>query len=304
MRRRALQPEDNAGHDRWLVSYADFITLMFALFVVMYSVSTINAGKYRVLSDTLGAVFTDAPEGAPPTSTGELAPAVEIAGDKPIMVVSPSVDSAALAALEAASMEAPLTAADGDASGPATAFGPDELAERFTKALAQSFVPEGARVRRVDDRVEIELDSELLFDAGAARVSARGIEALRALAADLKTAGTVRVEGHTDDRPIASVQFPSNWELSAGRAASVASLLAGFGVEPALLSATGYGAHRPEADNGTADGRARNRRVLLVVGGAASAAGAATPAATVRAGAAGAALERLDAWPAKEGLQP
>lgn len=248
--RRPRADTESERHDRWLVSYADFITLMFALFVVMYAMSSVNTGKYRVLSETLGAIFAD------PTPVHGAAAAGAVPGGGPI----DSAGSPAMA-LEAAALDAtPLPAG--------TPFDAERVAARVDDALQQVLAPGQGRVRRVEDRVEIELDAEMLFDPASARVAEAARPVVREVAAALRALpAAIRVEGFTDDRPIASARFPSNWELSAARAASVVRLLAELGVDPARMAAIGYAQHRPVADNATAEGRARNRRVVIVVAG-------------------------------------
>jgi chemotaxis protein MotB len=300
VKRRSHLDQEPDRQDRWLVSYADFITLMFALFVVMYSVSSVNAGKYRVLSDTLGAVFAEA-TGTPPRAPGELLPAIEATGNRPIAIVAPGTPTQTLIALESASLEpaVPVDAPAGDnATGVARALDLAGIADRVQGRLQTSIAPEHAKVRKVLGRIEIEFDSAVLFDVGSARIAEAALPAVAAVAEELRaTRAPIRVEGFTDDRPIASTQFPSNWELSAARAASLVHLFSEMKIDPARMAATGYGQYQPIADNGTPEGRSRNRRVVVVVGGAQ------VPAAGAGEGQAEAegTLQRIDEFPQPEG---
>jgi len=278
-----------------MVSYADFITLMFALFVVMYSVSSVNAGKYRVLSDTFGAVFADGGPGVRPVPEAAVEGMFEPGGDRPFPILPEA--PAALTDLEEAGLDAapaPPPAPDAGARAPEP-VDPASLAERAGARLAAVLAPEDVRVRALGDRVEIELNSSMLFDSGSARVAREALAAMQALAEVLGPApGGIRVEGFTDDRPIATEQFPSNWELSAARAASVSHLLARLGIEPQRLAATGYAQYRPVADNGSSAGRERNRRVVIVAmagDGAVDASGATT----------GGKLLRVEGFPRRAG---
>jgi len=251
-RQRAL--EEPAHQDRWLVSYADFITLMFGLFVVMYSVSSVNDGKYRVLSDSLEQVFRSVDAGIAPQGAGlePGSPAFGVfePGGAPI---GEAGSAAALAQLEAAAGErAALAAATSPAARQA--------------ALAQLSRRDDVTVRELGDRIEVALDDALLFASGAARIRPAGLELLAEVAGAVAGAPALRVEGHTDDRPIANLRFGSNWELSAARAASVVEELAALGLPPERMAALGFGEFRPIADNGTAEGRASNRRVVIVAG--------------------------------------
>lgn len=278
-----------------MVSYADFITLMFALFVVMYSVSSVNAGKYRVLSDTFGALFADAGPGARPVREAAVEGIFEPGGDRPFPVLPEA--PAALTDLEEAGLDAvpaPPQAQDTGARPPEPVDAAT-LAERAGARLAAVLAPEDVRVRALGDRVEIELNSSVLFDSASARVAREALAAMQGVAEVLRAApGSIRVEGFTDDRPIATEQFPSNWELSAARAASVSHLLARLGIEPQRLAATGYAQYRPVADNGSSAGRERNRRVVIVAmagDGAVAASGATT----------GGKLLRVEGFPQRAG---
>ncbi len=232
-RRKRHEEPDN--HERWLVSYADFITLLFAFFVVMYSVSQVNEGKYRVLSGSLESAFRPkAAEGAPPPSG--------------------MVPGAAPAA-------APGVLQGGGALSPIQLLA-KEVAGQLKPLLDQGLVD----IRERSGWLEIEINNRILFGSGSARP---GEEAKVLLALLGKVLGRfpnpVQVEGYTDNLPIDNAAFSSNWELSAARAAAVVNLLARHGVDPAQLVALGYGENSPVASNDTPEGRARNRRVILKI---------------------------------------
>lgn len=222
-RQRRDQPEFNP--DRWMVSYADFITLLFAFFVVMYAISSVNEGKYRALSDTLRSNFRNDTVAGAAAPTPVEAPA-QRSGPKPI----------------------------------------DMVAERLQEALGDHLQMDRVSLRRTDRGVEVSIDSRLLFETGRSRIQPDYRSVLAQLADVLgRTDHRIDVEGFTDDRPIDTQRFPSNWELSAARAAAVVRQLAAGGVSPEHMAAVGYGPYRPVADNETASGRARNRRVVLLV---------------------------------------
>lgn len=244
MGRRARHEQEHENHERWLVSYADFITLLFAFFVVMYAISSVNDGKYRVLSDSLTSAFRAAGAArpaAPPGITTALVTPIQLnprrnarneeAARRERRERARSLASAAMSALE------PLV------------------------RQGQVQVSEGAR------GITIEINSGMLFASGDAVLSAEAEHVLRAMASVLAQQGEfpITVEGHSDNTPIASARFPSNWELSAVRAASVARLLAESGIGPGQLSAIGYGDQRPLESNFTPEGRARNRRVAVLI---------------------------------------
>jgi chemotaxis protein MotB len=244
-RRRALQ--DEANHDRWLVSYADFITLLFAFFVVMYAISSVNEGKYRVLADSLNAVFADPSELDRPMPTVAASPVVKAL--EPAVIPSPIP------------VQPPVQRDEPPADHDIAA-----VAQRISITL-QSYIDDGlVEIARVGDRLQLQIKSKLLFDSGSAQLAGTALGALRDLARILTPLpNQLQVEGHTDDVPISTLQFPSNWELSAARAASVVHFFNRLGVPADRLAAIGYGEHRPIASNATEDGKARNRRVTLMI---------------------------------------
>ncbi|MBD3619636.1 MAG: flagellar motor protein MotD [Chromatiales bacterium] len=255
MARRRRQTEEHENHERWLVSYADFITLLFAFFVVMYSISSVNEGKYRVLSDALVNAFRDPARSLDPIQVGELAKA-------PYSPVNPTVRQLP------PSLELPLSASliEGVSSGP----GPqaEAIADEVQAAMQPLIDNDLIDIRRLDDRIEVEIKTSILFDSGSASAAGESTPVLRRLAEILRNyPNRIHVEGFTDNLPINTLVYPSNWELSAARAATVVRILEEYGVDPARLAATGFGEHQPVADNATAEGRSANRRVVLVVMG-------------------------------------
>jgi len=265
--RRRRKQEEHENLERWLVSYADFVTLLFAFFVVMYAISSVNEGKYRVLSDTLTEAFRDPVRASQPArGPARQAPT----GIEPIQPVEAApAGSTSLAPVPDAGSEAGILPAGGGATiagSKGRAENLDELAASLEDEL-QDFV--GQRlvdIRKVGDTIEVAMKSQLLFDSGSARLAPAALPALDGLGQVLLASGNaVRVEGHTDDRPINTLQFPSNWELSAARAASVVHFLMRLGIAPERMAAIGYGEHRPVADNALEEGRQSNRRVTLVI---------------------------------------
>jgi chemotaxis protein MotB len=264
MARRRRHEEEHQNLERWLVSYADFITLLFAFFVVMYAVSSVNEGKYRVLSETLNAVFTVAPRSDDPIQIGEQPRGVPVLPDGPLATQQTEPEEGGNAQ---AATGVPATNADAavkarfkeDGSAQRTA---DELTVSLQEYLDQGLV----KITRDGDRIEIEMKERMLFGSGDARLSHEALRALRTLAQTLKRIPShLQVEGHTDNVPISTAAYPSNWELSAARAASVVHFLARTGVEPWRMAAVGLGEHRPVAENADEKGRAANRRVTIVV---------------------------------------
>ena len=140
------------------------------------------------------------------------------------------------------------------------------LAATIEDMLSDYVDQELVEVSFSEDRVQVNMKDKMLFGSGSAQLSSAAVKALRDISRVLATVpNSVMVEGNTDNRPISTREFPSNWELSAARAASVVHLLTRFDIDPSRLSAIGYGEHRPVAGNDSDEGRAKNRRVTLVI---------------------------------------
>lgn len=242
MRRRRKLDEEHDNHERWLVSYADFITLLFAFFVVMYALSSINEGKYKVLSNSLTNAFrnvTGQAGGQPLTLT----PGAPVLPPKPVVKVDRQAEQKKV---EREKMK--------------------NVAKDIMEALQPLVAAGKVRLLETSRGVTIEINDSVLFAAGQARLQAPSVSALGAIAQVLAaTDFPITIEGHTDNVPIATPQFPSNWELSALRATTVLRLFNDSGVGAERLTAIGYGETRPLETNTTPEGRGRNRRVSILI---------------------------------------
>ena len=231
---------EHVNHERWLVSYADFITLLFAFFVVMFAASNADHQK-----------------------AGKIAKAVEVAFNE-------------LAVFESGSKSVPL---NGDGNS---------VSEVFSEVKMMQPSKDGALMKSVKSQLEQDLKEEIqksvvhigedsrgltvslaeagFFDSGSAVVKEASLPVLQRIAEKLRDIPqNLRVEGHTDNTPIHTAMFPSNWELSTARATNVLQALISAQIPPQRLSAVGYGEYHPTASNSTTDGRARNRRVDLII---------------------------------------
>ncbi len=249
MSRRRKSEEEHENHERWLVSYADFITLLFAFFVVMYAISSVNEGKYRVLSDSMVQAFRSV--NANVKGNQIIVPATIMTSSEagpPVARPQTERDRAIKAKREALSKKMRSIAEDiKRVLGPLTRDG-------------QVRVTEGAH------GITVEINASVLFPVGEAELDASAGRSLFAVAQVLAGADfPITIEGHTDNVPINTPRFPSNWELSAVRASSVVRLFVDAGVDPGRLTAAGYGDQRPVASNDSEAGRARNRRVTLLI---------------------------------------
>jgi chemotaxis protein MotB len=227
LKRRPIDLQIN--HERWLVSYADFVTLLFAFFVVMYSVSHVNEKKYQELSATLNEVFSDSFKN-------------EFELDTEVISDSESDEGKKMMAL-------PI------------------LADSFYRQLAPLIEDGSIEVTSNEFWLQISLNNRILFDVGSVKPIQQANRVIANIAVILSgTQNPINVEGFTDNVAINTTQFPSNWQLSTARAAAIVQLLVANGVEPEQLSAVGYGEFQPIADNNSASGRAKNRRVSILIG--------------------------------------
>lgn len=251
---RKKKPEEHENHERWLVSYADFITLLFAFFVVMYSISSVNEGKYRVLSDSISSAFDPSEAGLPIKLNNPLKP--------------PIVSHAATSSnVPSSSMQSQnLSAYGGVEASKKDKINLRKIASRVAKGLSPLIDKKLVKVKKNDLWIEIEINSNILFASGRASLQQKAQPVLRDVAKVLGDFDNqIQVEGFTDNVPINTEDFQSNWELSAARAASVVHLFSDAGVKPTRLSAVGYGEFKPIAKNNTAEGRQKNRRVNIIV---------------------------------------
>lgn len=257
-RGRKKKIEDHENHDRWLVSYADFITLLFAFFVVMYAISSVNEGKYRVLSDTMVEAFSEELKEQKQTRAPLLSPERQQGdfldrGEEKTVQHDPGV------AQQNSRSSLPSDVQPQDDRLWAVASNLDSALQDFVDRKL-------VKINLQGDKIEVQLSNKMLFGSGSARLSAEARKAFRDIATIIKPLdNSIHVEGHTDNVPIKTITYPSNWELSAARAASVVEYLARQGVDPARLAAIGYGEYRPVSSNETAEGRSQNRRVSLLI---------------------------------------
>ncbi len=233
--------EDETNADRWMISYADFITLLFAFFVVMYAISSVNNEKYKVLSETLQKAF-----------------AVEVASLAPIQVGDPAT------APSPHIVDVPNTRGYADADpGNTEILDPVDAVESMLGGFAMQ---QGMQINSDGDWLELTLDPSLLFAPGSADLPQSATAVLTPVLELVKsTRQPVTVEGYTDNVPSESGPYRSNWALSAARAATVADFFSDGGIRRERLAAVGYGESHPIATNATPTGRSQNRRVVVVI---------------------------------------
>lgn len=252
------QESEHEPLDRWLVSYADYVTLMFALFVVLYSIAIHKEEQYKTISETLSQVF----EKPVDNQTG-------VTGDAVLTDNQPRSDYQQFGA----SLESP-TGPDivADAKEQPVLEKPQfgnplvSLQEQLTQSLANLIEKGVAKVESDEDWLTIQLNSGLLFPSGSGSPIASADIVLKEIVTLLnQTNNVIRVRGYTDNEAINNEIFDSNWELSMARAMAVLRRLQALGVKPERLAAEGYGQYSPFADNSTPQGRSENRKVVIAV---------------------------------------
>jgi chemotaxis protein MotB len=238
------------------------VTLLFALFTVMYAVSSVNEGKFRVLSDSMIAAFRGTPKSVHPINIGDKESGK--GGDKPLTGVSPTV----LLKMQTSPIgqTSPTPDQANPASGQKVASGLVRMEREVQDAMQALIGAKLVTVRRNPLWLEVEINTDILFPSGSGGFVTEAAPILDKLAEVLKRfPNAIRVEGHTDDRPIRTSAFPSNWELSAARAASVVHEFMKAGIDPLRLEIVGFGEFHPRLPNDSAAGRNANRRVSILI---------------------------------------
>lgn len=238
---RRHKKHEHVNHERWLVSYADFITLLFAFFVVLFASGQADKKKQQRFATAMNQAFSQMALFEPHSKQPAL---TESSGPNPEATPKP--------------VELPLQTSA-------------HALEQQVQQLIQQQVSQGKihsdaiTVRSTPEGVVVSLHEAGFFDSASAQVRPSALDALSSVIAQLP-AGGVRVEGHTDDQPIHSALYASNWELSSARASAIARLLLEHShTDPATLAVAGYAEFHPVASNATPEGRAQNRRVDIVL---------------------------------------
>jgi len=237
---------------RWLISYADFITLLFAFFVVLYSISQVNVSKYKILSQSLEGVFDNPPRSTEIVPIGDPAKSLQpITGDD---AEQPEIDS------EVTESNEP------EPEHFATSEEFKDLENGLEASLGDLIDQQLAEINSDANWINVVLKSALLFPSGSDALNSESDPLMDELAKHLNTnLQLILVHGHTDNIPISTTKFPSNWELSSARGVAVVRKLQNLDVQPNRLSVEGHGEYQPIADNSTPEGRQQNRRVVISI---------------------------------------
>lgn len=225
-----------------MISYADFVTLLFAFFVVMYAISSVNEGKYRVFGASLLEAFGNhgqtRSEATPPLNQHEL-------------LLKSLVDRRDAKLIEQMHKQQDYM---------------QRVAKNLNQVMAPLVTSGQVTVSQTSRGVVLEINASALFDQGDADLQPASVATLTEVAKVLEPGDqAIEIEGHTDDVPIKTPRYPSNWELSSARASSVARLFSEHGVAAKRLTIVGSAANHPVAPNDTPEGRARNRRITVTL---------------------------------------
>ena len=256
--RRARKTEERVSHERWLVSYADFITLLFAFFVVLYASSQVDKRRVGKLALSIQVAFQEL--GVFDTSNTKIP-----------LSDTEAVPFSQVQVVENAERTSDLTHIVQPMKGilsPIAETRPlKDIQAELEKVLSPEIKNHIVEVKARRDGLVVSLREIGFYESGSSTLRASGRDAIDRLAAILKShTEALRIEGHTDNVPIHNIHFASNWELSTARASDlIKDLIDRYHFEPQRLSAAGYAEYHPVASNDTAEGRARNRRLDIVI---------------------------------------
>lgn len=260
-RRNAVQHQEHVNHERWLVSYADFITLLFAFFVVMYSLSQLSDTEFNAVSDSLRVRFsnnTTIYNKLMPADLGPTAATTQLSGDE--------------VASEADNVE--LTPAVIDQVPEYVTKLPkplEHLQTTLSHDLQETIKNNQIGIFGSEQWLEIDMSAEVLFEEGRSELTPSGRLLIEYMVEQLKDIpNAIRVEGFTDDKSLPREKGQSNWALSSMRSVAVAELMQKLGVDPSRIAAVGYGQYQPITSNSSKLGQTANRRIALVVSESAS----------------------------------
>jgi chemotaxis protein MotB len=260
-KRRQVHEEPHDNEERWLVSYADMMTLLFCVFMILFAISSVNTSKFEALQRALQEAFSGKilTGGKAVMETGAQEPPKQSAPEPPLPAIQP------LASLNTTAAAAGSAAADAARREQQDFLRLKKRIDALARAHGVSanvrteIRPEGLVIELLTDRV--------FFASGAATLEPPAQRLLQKVGGIVASEHRhpVVIEGHTDAQPIATGQYPSNWQLSGARAAAVVQNFAADGVNERRMSLSGYASERPKATNSTPQGRARNRRVDIVL---------------------------------------
>lgn len=264
-RKREPEAEKENG-ERWLLTYSDLITLLMIFFVVLYSMSKVDAQKFRAVADSLSQALGGGTPSKMELASSPTGPSFFQSGTPSAKATVPGKGQDPQNTTNTTATNNGQNPSTGSGTGDADTMSIDSIKAKLDKFATDNGI-QSTLVTSVEERgLVVSIQETLLFSSGSAELTAPARELLEKIATVLAVApNQIKVEGHTDNLPIHTSQFPSNWELSVIRSTNVVQLLQNDGISPDRLSAAGYGEYRPIVSNDTEAGRSKNRRIDLII---------------------------------------
>ncbi|MCO1601342.1 flagellar motor protein MotB [Desulfosporosinus nitroreducens] len=262
MSRKREHEAEKENSERWLLTYADLITLLMIFFVVLYSMSKVDADKFQAVAESLNKALSGGVPAKMEMAASPSGPSLIQTGTPSATTTVPGKDKDPSKTTDTDQAAANVGQGNTDA---------ENLSIEAIKAKLDKFaLDNGIQSKLISSMEErglvVSIQETLLFGSGSADITDRAREILKSISTVLGSASNqIRVEGHTDNLPIQTAKFPSNWELSVIRSTNVVQILQSAGITPSRLSAAGYGEYRPIASNDTIAGQGRNRRIDLII---------------------------------------
>lgn len=263
-RKREHEAEKENG-ERWLLTYSDLITLLMIFFVVMYSMSKVDAQKFQAVAESLSKALGGGTPSKVELSTSPTGPSLFQTGTPSAKTSVPGKGKDPNNTTNANPAES-AAKNSGQGNTDEEKMSIDRIKAKLDKFAADNGI-QSTLVNSIEERgLVVSIQETLLFESGSATITAQARSILEKVSTVLASApNQIKVEGHTDNLPISTSQFPSNWELSVIRATNVVEILQHDGITPDRLSATGYGEYRPIVSNDTDANRSKNRRIDLII---------------------------------------
>lgn len=251
--------EEEEASEAWLLPYSDLMTLLLAVFIVLFAVSQVDSTKLETMARAFQNIAFSGGSGV-----------LEPGGENPVPLYPEGQDNSTDNTPTPSPTATPVPENDNDANqnfGQQDLENLKELQGKLTSYFKKSNIQSDV-TSYIDERgLVVSLNNAMLFDSGSAKIKRKNKECLIQIGTIInQLENYIRIEGHTDNQPISTSIYPSNWELSSARASQVVRLLAkSAGVPPEKMAAVAYGEYKPVASNKTAQGRAKNRRIDLII---------------------------------------
>jgi chemotaxis protein MotB len=249
--------EAKSGSPAWMSTYGDLVTLLLCFFILLFSMSSIDVAKFKAAMSSIQNQIDIMPGGTALTNNELISNGIsQVNGIQQIFDNKVPLE-------EKGEEDADITKSKLEEA--------KKEAEKIYEFLKEKGYENEVKIEYNSNVIKLTIEGEVLFESGKAQLTTEAIKLVDVISVKLKehlTNKTIQIEGHTDNRPINTVRFPSNWELSQARAIAVGyRLIEEHNIDPSKIAATGYGQYRPleDADNNTSEGRARNRRVEIKI---------------------------------------